>query len=126
MYKELENNANVSYWEDVATIVRDELGKLRRLKAPAPARDGVHRAVADDVTQVLHAAAGASRQARPARDFDRVPQIFKGKTGAQLEALQAQIEQKISGRRDGVDVGYWESLLSQLKGKVRPKTRTAT
>lgn len=52
MYKELENNANVSYWEDVATIVRDELGKLRRLKAPAPARDGVHRAVADDVTQV--------------------------------------------------------------------------
>lgn len=46
------------------------------------------------------------------------PQIFKGKTGAQLEALQAQIEEKISGRRDGVDVGYWESLLSQLKGKV--------
>lgn len=83
----------MSYWEDVATIVRDELGKLRRLKAPAPARDGVHRAVADDVTQ-----------------------IFKGKTGAQLEALQAQIEQKISGRHDGVDVGYWESLLSQLKG----------
>lgn len=46
----------MSYWEDVATIVRDELGKLRRLKAPAPARDGVHRAVADDVTQVLHRA----------------------------------------------------------------------
>lgn len=63
VYKELENNANVSYWEDVATIVRDELGKLRRLKAPAPARDGVHRAVADDVTQVLRAAAGASTQA---------------------------------------------------------------
>ncbi|XP_026320661.1 cactin [Hyposmocoma kahamanoa] len=95
VYKELENNANVSYWEDVATIVRDELGKLRRLKAPAPARDGVHRAVADDVTQ-----------------------IFKGKTGAQLEALQAQIEHKISGRRDGVDVGYWESLLSQLKAHM--------
>lgn len=53
-----------------------------------------------------------------ARDLARAPQIFKGKTGAQLEALQAQIEQKISGRRDGVDVGYWESLLSQLKGKV--------
>lgn len=42
--------------------------------------------------------------------------MFKGKTGEQLEALQAQIEEKISGRRDGVDVGYWESLLSQLKG----------
>lgn len=45
-------------------------------------------------------------------------QIFKGKTGAQLEALQTQIEQKISGRRDGVDVGYWESLLSQLKAHM--------
>lgn len=44
-------------------------------------------------------------------------QIFKGKTGVQLEALKSQIESKISGRRDGVDVGYWESLLSQLKGK---------
>ncbi|CAB3250947.1 unnamed protein product [Arctia plantaginis] len=95
VYKELENNANVAYWEDVQTIVLDELNKLRRLAAPDARRDGVHQAVADDVTQ-----------------------IFKGKTGAQLEALQTQIEQKISGRRDGVDVGYWESLLSQLKAHM--------
>ncbi|XP_075981537.1 cactin, spliceosome C complex subunit [Anticarsia gemmatalis] len=95
VYKELENNANVSYWEDVQTIVLDELNKLRRVAAPDARRDGVHQAVADDVTL-----------------------IFKGKTGAQLEALQTQIEQKISGRRDGVDVGYWESLLSQLKAHM--------
>lgn len=95
VYKELENNANVSYWEDVQTIVLDELGKLRRLAAPGARRDGVHQAVADDVTQ-----------------------IFKGKTGAQLEALQTQIEHKISGKRDGVDIGYWESLLSQLKAHM--------
>ncbi|KAJ8737930.1 hypothetical protein PYW08_000525 [Mythimna loreyi] len=95
VYKELENNANQAYWEDVQTIVLDELNKLRRLAAPDARRDGVHQAVADDVTQ-----------------------IFKGKTGAQLEALQLQIEQKISGRHDGVDVGYWESLLSQLKAHM--------
>ncbi|XP_052755980.1 cactin [Galleria mellonella] len=95
VYKELENNVNQSYWEDVQTIVVDELSKLRRLAAPDARRDGVHQAVADDVTQ-----------------------IFKGKTGSQLEALQIQIEQKISGRRDGVDIGYWESLLSQLKAHM--------
>lgn len=42
--------------------------------------------------------------------------IFKGKTAAQLEALQLQIEAKITGKPEGVDIGYWESLLSQLKG----------
>ncbi|KPJ10379.1 Uncharacterized protein C19orf29 [Papilio machaon] len=95
VYEELESGGHQAYWQDVRTIVQDELGKLRRLAAPDARRDGVHRAVADDVTQ-----------------------IFKGKTGAQLAALQTQIEQKISGRRDGVDVGYWESLLSQLKAHM--------
>lgn len=53
MYKELESSANQPYWEDVRTIVLDELGKLRRLAAPDARRDGVHQAVAEDVTQVL-------------------------------------------------------------------------
>ncbi|KAG6464074.1 hypothetical protein O3G_MSEX014258 [Manduca sexta] len=95
VYKELESSENQSYWEDVGTIVSDEVNKLRRVAAPAARRDGVHQAVADDVAQ-----------------------IFKGKTGSQLEALQTQIEQKISGKRDGVDIGYWESLLSQLKAHM--------
>lgn len=56
-------------------------------------REGIHESVAKDVTAV-----------------------FKGKTAAQLEALQLQIETKISGKLERVDIGYWESLLSQLKG----------
>ena len=44
--------------------------------------------------------------------------IIKGKTAAQLEALQSRIEEKITGKADGVDITYWESLLSQLKGKT--------
>jgi hypothetical protein len=54
VYKELESAGNQPYWEDVQTIVVDELAKLRRLAADHDARrDGVHQAVADDVTQVL-------------------------------------------------------------------------
>ncbi|XP_041984580.1 cactin [Aricia agestis] len=93
VYEELESDTQLQYWEDVRTIARDELAKLRR--AAAPQRDTVHAAVQQDVQQ-----------------------IFKGKTGAQLAELQAQMEAKISGRRDGVDVGYWESLLSQLKAHM--------
>lgn len=59
-------------------------------------REGIHESVAKDVTA-----------------------IFKGKTAAQLEALQLQIEAKITGKPEGVDIGYWESLLSQLKGKLQ-------
>ncbi|CAH0713039.1 unnamed protein product, partial [Brenthis ino] len=95
VYKELEGAGAGRYWEDVQTIVRDELAKLRRAAAPGARRDGVHRAVADDVTQ-----------------------IFKGKSGAALAALQEEIERKMSARRDGVDVPYWESLLSQLKAHM--------
>lgn len=58
-------------------------------------REGIHASVAKDVTAV-----------------------FKGKTATQLEALQLQIESKIVGKPEGVDIGYWESLLSQLKGEL--------
>ncbi|KAJ8718230.1 hypothetical protein PYW07_006160 [Mythimna separata] len=93
VYKELENNANQAYWEDVQTVAQDELDKLRRPAAPDTRRDAVHQAVAGDVTQ-----------------------IFKDKSVAQLEVLQAQVERKLCGREDGVNVAYWESLLAQLKG----------
>ncbi|XP_045527338.1 cactin [Pieris brassicae] len=95
VYKELEQAESLSYWEDVETIVAAELGQLRRQAEPRAARDGVHTAVAGDVQQ-----------------------IFKGKSGAQLEALQQQIAQKLSARCTGVDVGYWETLLAQLKAHM--------
>ncbi|XP_050682586.1 cactin [Leptidea sinapis] len=94
VYKELETEEKQCYWEDVRTIVRAELGELRR-RGEARARDGVHHAVAGHVQQV-----------------------FKGKSGPQLEALQQQIEAKIGGQRAGVDVGYWESLLTQLRAHM--------
>ena len=56
-------------------------------------RDGIHDSVVHDVTDV-----------------------FRGKTADQLTALQAQIQTKLKDTLEGVDVGYWESLLTQLKG----------
>lgn len=46
-----------------------------------------------------------------------VIKIFRGKTVKELEDLQKKIESKIHGGEEGIDIGYWESLLSQLKGK---------
>ncbi|PNF41374.1 Cactin [Cryptotermes secundus] len=101
VYKELERGKNLDYWNDITVIVEDELHKLRKLEkqsayeAAVGRREGIHQSVAKEVASV-----------------------FKGKTAAQLEALQLQIEMKISGKPEGVDIGYWESLLSQLKAHM--------
>lgn len=100
VYKELERDKNLDYWNDITVIVEDELYKLRKLErseyeVAVGRREGIHESVAKDVTA-----------------------IFKGKTAAQLEALQLQIEAKITGKPEGVDIGYWESLLSQLKAHM--------
>lgn len=101
VYKELERGKNLDYWNDITVIVEDELQKLRKLEkqsdyeAAVGRREGIHQSVAKDVTS-----------------------LFKGKTAGQLAALQTQIESKINGKADGIDIGYWESLLSQLKAHM--------
>ncbi|CAH1114335.1 unnamed protein product [Psylliodes chrysocephalus] len=101
VYKELERGKNLDYWNDITVIVEDELQKLRKIEKQNDfdlglnRREGIHQSVATDVTSV-----------------------FKGKTAAQLAALEKHIESKISGKADGIDIGYWESLLSQLKAHM--------
>lgn len=100
VYKELERGKNLDYWNDITVIVEDELHKLRKLErteyeVAVGRREGIHESVAKDVTA-----------------------IFKGKTATQLESLQLQIQAKITGKPEGVDIGYWESLLSQLKAHM--------
>lgn len=56
-------------------------------------REGIHQSVANEVAH-----------------------IFRGKTAEQLDQLKIQIEKKICSKAEGVDIGYWETLLSQLKG----------
>ena len=100
VYQRLEKGANADFWEDITVIVEDELNKLRKLdsktgsiyEAAMERREGINKAVARDVQSV-----------------------FKGKTVEQLDMLQKSIEKKLRERAEGVDIGYWESLLSQLK-----------
>ncbi|KAF6214640.1 hypothetical protein GE061_009383 [Apolygus lucorum] len=100
VYIKLEHGKNHDYWSDITVIVEDELYKLRKqekkseLEAAVGRREGIHESVANDVATV-----------------------FKGKTATQLAAMQKQIEKKIH-EKEGVDIGYWESLLSQLKAHM--------
>jgi len=100
VYQRLEKGNNAEYWMDITVIVKDELHKLRKLdsktgsqyEAAVERREGINKTVQTDVQQ-----------------------IFKGKSVEQLELLQNQIESKLQERAEGLDIGYWESLISQLK-----------
>lgn len=99
VYNELEKGENSSYWEDLTVIVDDDLKKLKKEESENSLhhgrREGIHQSVAKDVSE-----------------------IFRGKSTTQLNELKAKIEHKISNQTDGIDVGYWESLLSQLKAHM--------
>ncbi|CAB3374237.1 Hypothetical predicted protein [Cloeon dipterum] len=100
VYRELEKGQNADYWSDITVIVQDELHKLRKLEGAGEhetvgRREGIHQSVANEVAS-----------------------IFKGKTAAQLAEIQKQIEATINKKAEGVDIGYWESLLSQLKAHM--------
>lgn len=96
-----KSKENVDYWEDLKIIAHDELQKLRKSElgneyhAAVGNREGINQSVARDVTSIV-----------------------QGKTAQQLDELKAKIEEKIESKSDGVDIGYWESLLSQLKAHI--------
>ncbi|XP_061549263.1 splicing factor Cactin [Phycodurus eques] len=96
VYMELEQGKNVDFWRDMTTITEDEISKLRKLEAsekgPGDRRDGINTAVSSDVQTV-----------------------FKGKTYSQLQALHLNIETKIRAGGSNLDIGYWESLLQQVR-----------
>lgn len=99
VYNELEKSENASYWEDLTVIVDDDLKKLKKQESEKSLhlgrREGIHQSVAKDVSE-----------------------IFKGKNTTQLNELKEKIESKIGNQTGGLDVGYWESLLSQLKAHM--------
>ncbi|XP_041847711.1 cactin isoform X2 [Melanotaenia boesemani] len=96
VYMELEQGKNVDFWRDMTTITEDEISKLRKLEAsgkgPGDRREGINTAVSTDVQSV-----------------------FKGKTYSQLQAMHLNIEAKIRAGGSNLDIGYWESLLQQVR-----------
>lgn len=91
IYMELENGKNLDYWKDLQIIVEDEIHKLRDTHSSEERRESINNAVGSEIVG-----------------------IFKGKTPKQLQAMYRQIEKKISGNQDGIDIAYWETLLSRL------------
>jgi len=91
----------LSYWNDITVIVEDELRKLRKLeqdddyRMAIERREGINSAVASDVSDT-----------------------FKGKSAEKLEELKIKIQSKLDGSVHGLDISYWESLLSQLKAHI--------
>ncbi|XP_043909800.1 cactin [Protopterus annectens] len=96
IYMELEQGKNADFWRDMTIITEDEISKLRKLEAsgkgPGERREGVNASVSSDVQAV-----------------------FKGKTYSQLQVLYQGIEGKIRAGGPNLDIGYWETLLQQLK-----------
>ncbi|KAM4709559.1 splicing factor Cactin [Discoglossus pictus] len=96
IYMELEQGKNVDFWRDMTIITEDEISKLRKLetsgKGPGERREGVNASVSTDVQSV-----------------------FKGKTYNQLQVISQGIESKIKAGGPNLDIGYWESLLQQLR-----------
>ncbi|XP_018425976.1 PREDICTED: cactin [Nanorana parkeri] len=96
IYMELEQGKNVDFWRDMTIITEDEISKLRKLesfgKGPGERREGVNASVCTDVQAV-----------------------FKGKTYSQLQVISQGIESKIRAGGPNLDIGYWESLLQQLR-----------
>lgn len=101
VYIDLEKGTNSEFWADMTVIANDELQKLRKIEQAGEydnkvgRREGIHQSVSKEVSDV-----------------------FRGKTAQQLDELKIKIENKIMGKTDGVDISYWESLLSQLKAHM--------
>ncbi|XP_034360892.2 splicing factor Cactin [Arvicanthis niloticus] len=99
VYLKLEQGKNMDFWRDMTTITEDEIAKLRKLEAPGKGpgehREGINASVSSDVQSV-----------------------FKGKTYNQLQVIFQGIEGKIRAGGPNLDMGYWESLLQQLRAHM--------
>lgn len=98
VYLQLEQGRNGDFWRDITLVTEQEVLKLKKAQPSSS-----------------HADSGVDRRSCISHSvLEDIENIFKGKTLAQLNILQTQIQQKLKGG-EGVDVGYWESLGEELK-----------
>lgn len=98
VYMELEKKRDLSFWWDMLVIVQDELVKLKNFSekdASHERREGIAAVVAPAVNR-----------------------MFEGKRPAELAELQVQIEKKINSGQVGIDISFWETILSELKALI--------
>jgi len=97
VYKQLEQGQNAEFWKDMTIVTKNELEELKVKRQEGDLRNQ---------REVINTAVKAD-----------VASIFKGKTHSQLVAMQKQITNKINAG-GAIDIGYWESLLQQLKAYI--------
>lgn len=97
MEHDSDTKINANYWQDLLVISEDELGKLKlaNLDDNDRRREGINPSVSTEIANIL-----------------------KDKTPEQLEKLRTQVEKKIRSQEEGIDIGYWETLLSRLKAQI--------
>ena len=138
---ELEQGKNVDFWRDMTTITEDEISKLRKLEASgkgpgtealltdwdSPSVSTIHRISPPSRSSLtshflcvlgsipLYPSPGDRREGINTSVTIDVQTVFKGKTYSQLQALHLNIETKIRAGGSNLDIGYWESLMQQVR-----------
>ena len=82
---------NEEFWSCMMTVCDDEHNSRKLRDGGRAGHSGLHSSIDDDIRKVL-----------------------KGKTAAELDTMEGNIEAKIDSG-DSVDVEYWETLLRKLK-----------
>uniref|UniRef100_A0A5S6Q2U6 Splicing factor Cactin n=1 Tax=Trichuris muris TaxID=70415 RepID=A0A5S6Q2U6_TRIMR len=96
VYKRLQNGAYDHFWNNIIVVVND----CRKQQA---VKSGLVR---------------DSRQAVSSAVMSDIERIFDGKTFEQLSELETHVVAKIQSAEDGLDVAYWETLLSLLRVRI--------
>ncbi|KAH3732839.1 Cactin protein [Pelomyxa schiedti] len=98
------------FWQALLVVCDDEIAKASATASSVPPQRQIsaETATATPLPPVRNDGALHSAIA------EDVEAIFKGKTSAQLEEMQAEITKRTEGR-NAVDVEYWEALSARLK-----------
>ena len=119
MYSDLEKGANSDYWNDITIITEEELKKLQMKDKNSRGNFKSKKALISiyliKIELIEHA--GDRREGINQSVLQDVSSLFKNKTYNELIELEKNIKRKIDSEV-GIDIGYWESLLSQLKAHM--------
>jgi len=123
VYSELEKGVNNDYWRDISIVTEDELKKLQKLdKFSRGLFHMFDRTFSISLKFIFYSLkilehVGDRHEGINQAVLQEVTSTFRSKTSDELRKLEESIKFKIQNET-GIDVGYWESLLSQLKAHM--------
>ena len=94
VYKQLCKNRDLTFWNQLLVISNDELVKLKNCTGFGSS-EGINPAVVASINN-----------------------MFIGKSPEQLTKLQLKVQEKLSKNEPGLDITYWETVLSKLKAFI--------